>query len=114
MTVQMTFDDNALVLQLFGSHHRNLARIEQKMDVAINARGNEVTITGDADAVEATGRVLTGLYGRLEDGREVGAEDVEAVLRMATAAGGDISDADRTIKPTSVIFRRAPRCRPII
>ena len=50
MTVQMTFDDNALVLQLFGSHHRNLARIEQKMDVAINARGNEVTIIGDDDA----------------------------------------------------------------
>ena len=98
MTVQMTFDDNALVLQLFGSHHRNLARIEQKMDVAINARGNEVTIIGDDDAVEATGRVLTGLYGRLEQGKEVGAEDVEAVLRMATAPNGDIGDADLTIK----------------
>ena len=68
MNAEMTFDDNALVLQLFGSHHRNLARIEQKMEVAINARGNEVTISGDADAVEATGRVLTGLYGRLEEG----------------------------------------------
>jgi len=98
MNAEMTFDNNALALQLFGSHHRNLARIEQKMEVAINARGNEVTITGDEDAVEATGRVLTGLYVRLEDGKEVGAEDVEAVLRMATAAGGDIDDANLTIK----------------
>ncbi len=98
MNAEMTFDNNALALQLFGSHHRNLARIEQKMEVAINARGNEVTITGGEDAVEATGRVLTGLYGRLEDGKEVGAEDVEAVLRMATAVGGDIDDANLTIK----------------
>ncbi len=98
MNAEMTFDDNALALQLFGSHHRNLARIEQKMDVAINARGNEVIISGDADAVEATGRVLSGLYGRLEDGKDVGAEDVDAVLRMATAASGDIDDANLTIK----------------
>ena len=98
MNVEMTFDNNGLALQLFGSHHRNLARIEQKMDVAINARGNEVTITGDADAVETTGRVLTGLYGRLEEGKKVGAEDVDAVLRMATAPNGDIGDANLTIK----------------
>ena len=98
MNVEMTFDNNGLALQLFGSHHRNLARIEQKMDVAINARGNEVTITGDADAVETTGRVLTGLYGRLEEGKEVGAEDVDSVLRMATAPNGDIGDANLTIK----------------
>ena len=98
MTAQMTFDDNDLAMQLFGSHHRNLARIEQKLDVAINARGNEVTITGDDDAVEATGQVLNGLYGRLEQGKEVGTEDVEAVLRMAVAPNGDIGDADVTIK----------------
>ena len=50
-TAERSFADNRLAMELFGSHHRNLARIEQVMDVAINARGNEVTITGDADAV---------------------------------------------------------------
>ena len=97
-TAERAFADNRLAMELFGSHHRNLARIEQVMDVAINARGNEVTITGDADAVNGAARVLDGLYGRLEKGHEVNGEEVEAVLRMAKAPGGDIADADLTIR----------------
>ena len=97
-SAQMTFADNRLALQLFGSHHQNLARIEQKLDVAVHARGNEVTITGAPDAVDGTRRVLEGLYARLEQGHAVGREEVDAVLRMATAPGGSISDAELTIR----------------
>ncbi|MBI2978940.1 MAG: PhoH family protein, partial [Rhodospirillales bacterium] len=96
-SAQMTFADNRLALQLFGSHHQNLARIEQKLDVAVHARGNEVTITGAPDAVDGTRRVLEGLYARLEQGHAVGREEVDAVLRMATAPGGNINDAELTI-----------------
>lgn len=95
---QVTFADNGLALQLFGSHHRNLARVEQKMDVAIHARGNEITITGDADAVERARQVLEGLYAKLERDHEVGGEEVDAVIRMATSPKGDIRDADLTIR----------------
>ncbi len=73
-TAERAFADNRLAMELFGSHHRNLARIEQVMDVAINARGNEVTITGDADAVNGATGVLDGLYGRLVKGHEVNGE----------------------------------------
>jgi len=97
-TVKMTFDDNALALQLFGSHHRNLAHIEQKMNVAIHTRGNEATITGDATAVEDTHRVLEGLYDRLQQGGEVSAEEVDAAMRMAAAPGRDIGGAEQTIR----------------
>ena len=51
-----------------------------------------------ADAVNGAARVLDGLYGRLEKGHEVNGEEVEAVLRMAKAPGGDIADADLTIR----------------
>lgn len=95
---QMTFADNGLVMELFGSHHQNLARIEQKMDVAINARGNELTITGETSAVKNTKKVLNGLYTSLENGKEIDTEEVDAVLRMAIAPGGDINDADLTIR----------------
>jgi phosphate starvation-inducible PhoH-like protein len=94
----MAFADNRLAMELFGSHHQNLARIEQVMDVAIDARGNELTITGEADAVDGTSRVLDGLYGRLKMGDEVNGEEVEAVLRMARAPGGDVADAELTIR----------------
>ena len=97
-TVEMTFDDNALALQLFGSHHRNLARIEQKLNVAVHTRGNEATITGDAAAVEDAERVLGGLYGRLQQGGEVDAEEVDAALRMAAQPDRDIGDSELTIR----------------
>ncbi len=97
-TVEMTFDDNALALQLFGSHHRNLARIEQKLNVAVHTRGNEATITGDSAAVEDAGRVLEGLYGRLQQGGEIDAEEVDAALRMAAQPGRDIGDSELTIQ----------------
>ncbi len=97
-TAKMTFDDNTLALQLFGSHHRNLARIEQKLNVAVHTRGNEATITGDAAAVEDAGRVLEGLYGRLQQGGEVDAEEVDAALRMAAQPDRVIGDAELTIR----------------
>jgi phosphate starvation-inducible PhoH-like protein len=95
---KMTFADNGLAMELFGSHHQNLARIEQKMDVVINARGNELTITGDAGAVNNVKNVLNGLYASLENGKEITPEEVDAVLRMATLPGGNIDDADLTIR----------------
>jgi phosphate starvation-inducible PhoH-like protein len=98
VNAKMVFEDNALVQQLFGFHHRNLARIEQEMDVAINVRGNEIIIAGTADAVETTERVFSGLYSRLTEGKEVGVEVIEAVLNMATAPNGDIDDVSLTIK----------------
>ena len=97
-SAEMVFADNGLALQLFGSHHRHLARIEQKLNVAIDARGNEVTVTGDEDAVDGARRVLEGLYVRLEQGHDIGPEELEAVLRMATAPDGDIGDAELTIR----------------
>ncbi len=82
-TLPLEFDDNALVLQLFGSHHGNLVRIEQKLDVLIDARGNQVTITGAPETVDTARVVLDSLYGRLAKGLAVGREEVDAALRMA-------------------------------
>lgn len=96
-SLKKIFPDNKLAQELFGSHHENLARIEQKMDVAINARGNELTLTGAPGAVRDTSRVLEGLYERLQQGAAVGREEVEAVLRMAAHPEGDIGDAGLTI-----------------
>lgn len=96
-SLKKIFPDNKLAQELFGAHHENLARIEEEMNVAINARGNELTLTGESDAVRETGRVLEGLYERLQQGSAVGREEVDAVLRMAVHPEGDIGDAGLTI-----------------
>ncbi|MEL0105465.1 MAG: PhoH family protein [Rhodospirillaceae bacterium] len=98
ITAPLQFEDNHLAIELFGSHHSHLARIEQKLDVAINARGNTVSITGPADAVEAACKVLTGLYERLEKGFGIGKEEVDASLRMTLLGGGDMKNESQTIQ----------------
>ena len=69
---------------LFGQHHLNLARIEQKLPVSIVTRGNEVFIQGESDGeVRTAASVLEDLYAQLKKGRAVGRDEVDASLRMA-------------------------------
>ncbi len=95
-TLQRVFADNQLAIELFGVHHSHLTQIEQALDVAIHTRGNQLTVTGDADAVARAGVVLDGLYLRLEQGNPLGAHDVDALLRAA-AAGAGIGHALQTV-----------------
>lgn len=46
----LDFDDNRLLALLFGEHDRHLARIEERVGVAVASRGNRLMITGPADA----------------------------------------------------------------
>jgi phosphate starvation-inducible PhoH-like protein len=79
----MYFDDNAVCALLFGQHHLNLARIEQKLPVSIVTRGNEVFIQGESEGeVKAAVAVLEDLYGQLKRGSPVGKDEVDATLRM--------------------------------
>ncbi len=114
---KLTFDDNGLALQLFGSHHSHLAIIEKNLGVTAQAIGNEVTLLGEYEDINAAADALSGLYARLEKGMSVDRHEVEAVLRMASHAGSDVSDADIEIKtrkrtisprtPTQAAYLRA-------
>ncbi len=89
---ELAFDDNDLALQLFGSHHSHLARIEQKLDLTIHTRGSEVNIVGDGATVDMATKVLESLYRRLKKGLAVGPEEVDATLRMTAANSDDVGD----------------------
>lgn len=117
---ELAFDDNDLALQLFGSHHSHLARIEQKLDLTIHSRGNEVNIVGDGATVDMAAKVLESLYRRLKKGLAVGPEEVDATLRMTAANGDDdggeveIHTRKRRITPRStnqaVYVRAIDKC----
>lgn len=81
----VTFSDNSLLARLFGEHDRNLARIEQELGVAIQARGNKVAIQGDESSRAVTEAVLHSLYRRLEGGEDVAFGDVDGAIRMSEA-----------------------------
>ena len=100
----VSFEDNALLPLLFGEHDRNLARIEQLLEIAIVPRGNMVAINGPAGPAQIAKDALTGLYGRAKRGRPIDMGEVDAAVRMAEAppaeGGGGEAEALRTRRKT--------------
>jgi phosphate starvation-inducible PhoH-like protein len=83
----LEFPDNRLLIDLCGEFDRNLARIEQALEVQILRRGNELVIVGETGSRDRTVATLRTLYGRLETGRSVEPGDVDAAIRF-----GDTGD----------------------
>jgi len=85
--LQMAFDDNSLLSQLFGEGDKHLERIERSLGVTLASRGNRVAISGPAARADLARAALTSLYERLKRGLEVDAPAVDAALRMAPHRG---------------------------
>lgn len=81
--IGLQFDDNSLVPYLFGDHDRNLAQIEEELDVEISSRGNELVITGPKLKLKMAQTVFDVLWDRLLNGLPVGKEEVSAALQVA-------------------------------
>ena len=119
---RLHFADNSVCAQLFGQHHANIARLEQKLPVRIDTRGNEVFIKGGSEAdVALASRVLEQLYDRLEAGQDIDRNEIDAIVRLSNAndkqaAGGNMSLATerRAVSPRTanqaVYVRAMERC----
>ncbi|WP_236549725.1 PhoH family protein [Profundibacterium mesophilum] len=76
------FSDNRLLIDLCGEYDRNLAQIEQQLEVQIVRRGNRLTVMGERLARTRAIEVLGQLYARLEDGRDVEPGIIDGEIRM--------------------------------
>ena len=81
--LEVEFDQPYLLGPLFGDYDRHLVMIEDRLGVHIAARGNRVMIEGEPEAASRARDVLLGLYDRLDQGQDVDAAAVEAVIGMA-------------------------------
>lgn len=88
--VTLEFPDNRLLAALCGAHARHFVRIEQRLRVRINMRGNIVVIEGEPDLREQSATVLRALYARLETGEDIGLPEVDAEIRFASHAHPDV------------------------
>jgi phosphate starvation-inducible PhoH-like protein len=110
----LELDDNRLAAALYGEHSRNLALMENRLDVSLQGRGNRLLIEGAPQAVTAARRVLTGLYARLKSGDHLETADIEAAIRLSDSADangpGDhevsIQTRKRVITPRSATQRK--------
>jgi phosphate starvation-inducible PhoH-like protein len=103
--LELEFDEPYLLGPLFGDYDRHLITIESRLGVHISARGNRVQIEGEADSAGRARDVLIGLYKRLEQGHDIDAEAVEAVLGMAAQPNLDGIVADQVTTPPRVMIR---------
>jgi phosphate starvation-inducible PhoH-like protein len=103
--LELEFDEPYLLGPLFGDYDRHLITIESRLGVHINARGNRVQIEGEADSASRARDVLIGLYKRLEQGHDIDAEAVEAVLGMAAQPNLDGIINDEVASPPRVMIR---------
>lgn len=84
-SVSREFPDNALLQVLFGPHNVNLERIERVLGVALNTRGNTVTVSGSSGPVAEAAQVLDTLYALAARQGHLETADIDAAIRMTDA-----------------------------
>ena len=106
--LEIEFDRPQLLGALFGQYDTNLIAIENRLGVYIAARGERLTIEGEAEAAARARDVLTGLYNRLAQGQQVEVGDVEGSIAMSADPSLDglvRADADMA-SPVMIRTRR--------
>ena len=68
---------------LFGTHDENLRRIERTFGVEVAARGNELQVSGEPEAVATVERLFQQLSGLIERGYRFKPGEVQTAIRVA-------------------------------
>jgi phosphate starvation-inducible protein PhoH and related proteins len=103
--ISLEFADNRLLAALSGPHEKHFARLEQKLGVRIEMRGNLVAITGAAR--ERASTILSSLYARGEAGESITLAEVDAELRFTDDERAHVPGAIKTAS-TRVTRPRSP------
>lgn len=80
-TLHLEFEDNDLLLELFGAQESHLKLLEKELSINITAKGNQLVIEGEEPNPHIAEQILTFLYSRLQEGKPVDATDMMATLR---------------------------------
>lgn len=78
----LEFKNNSLIPMLFGAHNAHLSHLEDKLDIEIADRGNELTLSGTPAGVQKAEAVLKFLWEKLENGVQIDINEVDAALRF--------------------------------
>ena len=103
--LELEFEQPHLLGPLFGEFDRNLVAIEDRLGVYIAARGNRVQIEGEPEAAARARDVLVGLYNRLDEGHDIDAGAVEAIIGMSGQPTLDGIITPEVAAPPTVMIR---------
>lgn len=84
-SLRITFDDNLLARSLFGEQNRHLQQIAHALAIEVHARGNTVTVRGDAIAAALAEKLLKELYSLIEEGYPVYPSDIDYAIGILSS-----------------------------
>jgi len=82
-TTYLEFEDNNLLIELFGSQGSNIKLLERELPISVTTRGNQVVIQGKEEDTHTAARALAALYSLLEQGKQIDTSDIMAALHQA-------------------------------
>ena len=80
--------NNTICNIIFNQKWKNLKFIEKALKVKINARGNDISIHGEADDVELTRRLLQELYFLIESNHPIYHNEIDYAIKMIEKVNG--------------------------
>lgn len=108
--LELYFDDNRALPELFGTGNSHLDRIEQALGVSISTMGNTVTVSGTAAATHRAQETFDALWDRIQNGLDIEEADVDGALRIATSSADtnmkQMALAAFSDKPRKVVTKR--------
>ncbi|MAI29870.1 MAG: phosphate starvation-inducible protein PhoH [Rickettsiales bacterium] len=78
----ISFEDNLILPDFFGSNDENLKKLEDAFNVNIFPRGNYLKIEGLFDNVEHTDLVLKKLYEGVKKNKFLGSSDIDTIIKI--------------------------------
>ena len=79
----LTFDENQLLVSVFGVGNAHLSQVERVLDVRLSSSGNQLHMSGNPDDLDTCRSLFEALYAQAQRGEAVGPDDVDACLRFA-------------------------------
>lgn len=102
--LDLSFEDNTLLVPLFGEYHQNLTQIEHHLGVHMTSRGNHIVIEGPQVSALQAKQVLEELYEKLKQGFDIESGDVDGALRLVEQS--HFEDAPVLVEDGSVTLEK--------
>ena len=103
----LTLDNMESYLSLFGMNDRNMAALEQELDVAISLRGQELQVQGDGENAALAEQVIGKLIQMLRRGEMIDASRIR--YAVALAREGQLEQIEEILGDVVAITHRGRR-----
>jgi len=80
--MDLQFEDNNLVRELYGQHNENLKEIENLYGIRIHSRGGKLSLEGENREVQSAYKFLNKIYSLMEKGYSLDPGDLELASRI--------------------------------